>query len=320
MRHLTTITGQSRAEAFVAYLLTQDVSTHVESTGKSNDEWDVWIRDEDKITLANEELSKFIQFPDNPAYQEAVKDARTILKQRRDEHSMRKRNIQTTRSLSNRSMLGGSIPPLTLTLVILCVAIGLLSEFTQTSVNNLLGKALLKQLMFVDVDKYTAPGSTHDPALSLKQLQLWRIITPAFLHGSALHLLMNMFALVSLGRITERLEGMPRYAIILLLVTLASHLFQGLLPDKYFGSPLFVGISGVVMGLFGYLAVKTNMRPNLGFTLNPTSYIMIGLILVLGFTNSMGSTKMANMGHLGGLLAGMLVGVIMCTSYFDRKA
>ena len=59
MRSLTTIEGQSRAESFVAYLLTQNISTHVEPTDGSQSKWEVWIRDEDRMQQALAELRDF---------------------------------------------------------------------------------------------------------------------------------------------------------------------------------------------------------------------------------------------------------------------
>jgi GlpG protein len=140
---------------------------------------------------------------------------------------------------------------------------------------------------------------------------------------------MNMLALVSLGRLTERLEGSVRYAILILLFAMGSHLLQGLLPENLFGiqglsgSPNFVGISGVIMGLFGYIAVKTYLRRDLGFSMSPQSYLMVGIILVLGFagdvTGKAGGLQMANFAHLGGLVTGMAVGWIMANPVFDSR-
>lgn len=326
MRSLTTIEGQSRAESFVAYLLTQNISTHVEPANDSPSKWEVWIRDEDRMQQALAELRDFEANPDDPKYLQAVKDARTILREQRDEVRSRQRNIQTTRDINRNSMFGGSIPPLTLTLVILCSVLSLLSEFSRPRPTNRLGASIDKQLKFVDMEKYAMTG---DPAVSLKQFQWWRIFTPMFLHGDPLHLLMNMLALVSLGRLTERLEGSVRYAILILLFAMGSHLLQGLLPENLFGiqglsgSPNFVGISGVIMGLFGYIAVKTYLRRDLGFSMSPQSYLMVGIILVLGFagdvTGKAGGLQMANFAHLGGLVTGMAVGWIMANPKFDTR-
>jgi GlpG protein len=326
MRSLTTIEGQARAEAFVAYLLTQDISTHVEAIDPEQTMWEVWIRDEDKVALAAEELRQFQANPDDPKYFQAVKDAKTILKEQRDNARQRQRHIQTSRDISKNSMLAGSIPALTMALVILCSIFSILSEFSAPKPTNRLGSSIVKQLKFVDMTQYE---KSKDPAVSLKQYQWWRIFTPMFLHGDPFHLIMNMLALVSLGRLTERLEGMTRYALLILLFALGSHLPQGLLPSNLFGinglsgSPNFVGISGVIMGLFGYIAVKTYLRPDLGIALAPSAYIMVAVILFIGFAGDIagkvGNLHMANFAHLGGLLTGLLLGWIMSRPQLDRR-
>jgi GlpG protein len=146
------------------------------------------------------------------------------------------------------------------------------------------------------------------------------VITPAFLHGDPIHLLMNMLALASLGRLVERMIGIRRYAILLVLLAIGSHLPQGLLGENLLGvrglsgSPNFVGISGVIMGLFGYIAIKTKLNPNIGFSLSPQSYFMVAILLVIGFAGEMfgnvGNLHMANFAHLGGLVSGVLLGII----------
>jgi GlpG protein len=211
-------------------------------------------------------------------------------------------------------MFSGSLPPLTLTLIIVCVVLSLASEFTHAT--SEFGTYILKQLLFVDLELYK---STGDPAASIKQGQVWRIFTPAFLHGDPLHLLFNMLSLASLGRLIERLEGIGRFAVMVLLIAIASHLFQGLMPGKWFGSPIFVGISGVVFGLLGYIATKTNLRPDLGIYLPAQVYLMTALILIFGFTNSSKGFALANLAHVGGLVAGIIIGFIMSDRRFDAK-
>jgi len=44
--------------------------------------------------------------------------------------------------------------------------------------------------------------------------EAWRLLTPAFLHGNALHLLTNNYALASLGPIVERISGHARFGVV----------------------------------------------------------------------------------------------------------
>jgi len=310
MRHLTTIDGKPSAESFVAFLLTKDISTHVESNTDQS-QWDVWIRDEDKLAAAQKEYALFQEDPSHSRYRDAIDHARVIVKEKRQKQMERQKNLQQPVARSGPDLFGGRMPPLTLTLIVLCVIIGFVSEFGLAKRQNWLGYQSLKQLKFVDLELYKQTG---DPAASLKKGELWRVLTPAFLHGDILHLLLNMLSLASLGRITEKLEGIGKYAIILLLVAIGSHLFQGLMPIKWMGSPNFVGISGVVLGLLGYIGIKTTLRPDLGFKLAPQAYIMTAMILVLGFTGGLQDLRMANLAHLGGLATGALVGLAMSGS------
>lgn len=316
MRHLTTISGKSSAESFVAYLLTQDIPTHVEPTFDPN-EWDVWIRDEDRLEFAKKEYQQFLANPDDGKYRQAIDHAKSIIKEKKQKSAEYQKNTSysISRSRVSPNMFSGSLPPLTLTLIIVCVILSLASEFTRSK--GEFGSYIVKQLLFVDLESYQ---STGDPAASIKQGEIWRIFTPAFLHGDPLHLLFNMLSLASLGRLIERLEGIGRFALMVLLIAIASHLFQGLMPGKWYGSPIFVGISGVVFGLLGYIATKSNLRPDLGIHLPAQVYLMTGLILVLGFTTSSKGFALANLAHIGGLVAGIAIGFVMSDRRFDARS
>lgn len=334
MRCLTTIEGKEQAERFVAYLMTLDISTHVEPSDpqaagappQSSQLWEIWIRNEDRLDQARVAWEEFQTNPNDPKFVAALKQANAILKDKLQKAKQRQENVKTSRDLTRSQITGGKTPPLTLTLIILCSLLSLFSSFSTPEPQNRFGNSIVKQLKFVDMNQYQQTG---DPAVSIKQGQWWRIFTPAFLHGDPFHLLMNMFALFSLGSLVERLEGTKRYAWLTLLLAVGSHLPQGLLQENIFGirglsgSPNFVGISGVIMGLFGYIAMKTYLRPELGFSLSAQSFIMVGIILFLGFAGdlagSVGNLHMANFAHLGGLLSGLILGWIMGAAPVNRS-
>ncbi|MEY2611618.1 MAG: Rhomboid protease GlpG, partial [Planctomycetota bacterium] len=98
MRCLTTIEGKNQAEVFVAYLLTLDISTHVEPaqseslagaadaqgspTDPSKQLWEVWVRNQDRMSLAQVALAEFQANPNDPKYAAALKQANSILKEK----------------------------------------------------------------------------------------------------------------------------------------------------------------------------------------------------------------------------------------------
>ena len=171
---------------------------------------------------------------------------------------------------------------------------------------NAFGATMMEEMSFVSRDDYKK--SSEDPAASLKKGELWRLITPMFPHGSTIHLLFNVLAMIQLGRIVERMEGSIRFASLVLITGVLSSLLQGLLPVRLFGFPFFGGLSGVVYGVFGYLLVKAYIRTDLGIRLSQNSVIIMLAWLVLGFTGTMGD--IANMAHLGGLLSGCFLGYL----------
>src|SRR5690606_34033445 len=79
----------------------------------------------------------------------------------------------------------------------------------------------------------------------------WRLITPAFLHFGIWHVLFNSMALWELGRRLEFVLPRLIYLTVLLVTGLTANVVQHWLP----GSPIFGGLSGVIFGLFGAIAV-----------------------------------------------------------------
>ena len=311
MRFLGQINGRSSAETFVAYLLTQDITTQIEAVSSTasqppGDLWEIWVRDEDKLPQARSELSRFVDNPRDPKYGAALTQAKSILAER---EKKRQAAVRNQRRMEMRRMPGpggrNSLPPLTLTLVIVCVALGLLTSLGEPRANNDWGQAIMNQLSFVaQVDFVQSEG---DPAASLKRGELWRAITPIFLHRGMIHLAMNMLVLLSFGRMVERWVGTPRFALFVLLLAIAPNLLQGLSPEWMGGSPWFVGISGVLYGLFGYVWIRSSLNPGLGVSIPfPIVVIFVGMIVV-GLSGVVPNWPYADLCHLGGLLVGCAV-------------
>lgn len=309
MRHLAQIEGKQRAEAFVAYLLTQSIATHIEGASENSPFWDVWIRDEDALGRARAELEQFLANPQDPKYAAAVDQARQIIKQKQEASRQAAKNLRpvTYRGPSATSNLGsGRIPPLTLTLLILCIAVSLMSNFANPSPRFRFGQTVLDQLSFVSARDYEQSG--HDPAASLKQGEVWRAITPVFLHGSPIHLAMNMVGLVVLGRIAERLAGTPRYALMILMLAALPMLLACLMPPNLDGSPFTVGISGVDYGLAAYLWIVSMRRPELGFRIPGSLIAILLIVIMLGFSGM--TPGISNWAHLGGFVVGLVLGQV----------
>ncbi|MEZ6137156.1 MAG: rhomboid family intramembrane serine protease [Pirellulaceae bacterium] len=306
MRCLGEIDGRKRAESFVAFLLTENISTQIECVDEASDRWELWIREEDQLPQAREELRAFEDNPHDARYAGAMHKAAEILAKKERERQLAAKNIRRV-STTRSSVRSGRIPPLTLTLLILCVVVGLFNSFGNPKPTNELGVAISEQLSFVTRSSFDASGG--DPLADIKRGQIWRIITPIFLHGDIIHLAMNMFVLVSFGRMVEGWLGTPRYALFVLVLAIGPNLLQGLSPAWMQGSPFFVGISGVLYGFFGYVWVRSSMNPSLGISIPmPMVLIFVGLI-VLGMSGAFPDWHLAHLCHLGGLLMGAVLAV-----------
>lgn len=304
MRYLAQVEGKQQAEAFVAYLLTQSISTHIEAVADREGLWDIWIRDEDYLARAHTELKQFLANAQDPKYSAAVSEARQILKQKQLASQAAAKHVRKVNYRAPNTLTSGRIPPLTLTLLILCIVVSVATNFLDPRFQ--LGVTMVDTLSFVSARNYREAGD--DPAANLKRGEVWRAITPIFLHANPIHLAMNMLGLVMLGRITERLVGTPRYALMILMLAALPMLLACLMPPNLDGSPRTVGISGVVYGLAAYLWLVSSQRPDLGFRIPNGMIGFLLLVIVLGFSGLM--PGISNWGHLGGFAVGLAFALI----------
>lgn len=130
--------------------------------------------------------------------------------------------------------------------------------------------------------------------------QLWRLITPIFIHFGLMHLVFNMMWVWDLGRLIEVKKGGLFYLCFILVVGVTSNLAQYLMTDY----ALFGGMSGVVYGLFAYVWIRGRVDRNFAGGLHKTTVNMMLIWFVLCWSGLLGN--IANWAHTIGLLAGAL--------------
>jgi rhomboid protease GluP len=131
--------------------------------------------------------------------------------------------------------------------------------------------------------------------------QVWRLVTPMFLHGSILHLGFNMYALYIFGPGLERMYGHGRFLALYFLAGYAGNVLSFMLSPAN-----SLGASTAIFGLIAAEAVF--LYQNRGMIQNSqrmlTNLITIAVInLAIGFAPGM---NIDNLGHLGGLLGGAM--------------
>lgn len=134
--------------------------------------------------------------------------------------------------------------------------------------------------------------------------QYWRILTGVTLHGGAVHLLFNCYALYALGKLIEILSNRAHLAIVFLLSAIGG----GLLSLFFLPEGVSVGASGGIVGFLGYLTVYGFKRRKL----LPSEFLK-NMLFNVGFIAFVGIfviSNVDNFGHLGGLLTGAIYGFL----------
>jgi len=131
--------------------------------------------------------------------------------------------------------------------------------------------------------------------------ELWRLLTPALLHGSLTHIFFNMYALLSFGTSLEQFFGRWRFFTLYVLGAFAGNVASFLFSDGY-----SVGASTAVFGLIGAQGVflYQNRKLLAGRFRSAISNILfiVAINLFLGFS----SAGIDNAGHIGGLVGGLM--------------
>jgi GlpG protein len=297
MRQIGTITDERQVQRLADYLLTLGIRIQVEPGER---DFSVWAIDEDQVSQARDELQRFLENPGDERYAAAEREARRLRDELIRKEKQRDKNVIDVRR--RWSMPRGR--PLTILLIVISCLVGIATRFAENFDNN-----VARALLIADF----RPGPNHmihwmglarswpDDRTSPPRFQIWRLLTPIFLHLGPVHLAMNMLALHSLGTVIEARRGTWRLALMVLVIGIVSNLAQ-----YAWSGPAFAGMSGVVCGLFGYAWMKSEFDHDVGIFMPASSVAMMLGFLVLCMTGLIG--PIANAAHIGGLVVGVVLG------------
>lgn len=131
--------------------------------------------------------------------------------------------------------------------------------------------------------------------------QFYRLLTCMFVHGGIMHLLLNMYALYTIGPVVERYYGKSKYIFIYLVSGLLGSVFSSVFMSA--GS-ISIGASGAIFGLLGSICYFTYYyRATLQGILRESIVPVIVINLIIGFM----LPSVDLVAHIGGLLGGILV-------------
>ncbi len=322
MRFIGNVDDKSRAERITAWLITHNISTHCE---QEDDHWAIWVRDEDQIDVASQELETFLTDPDAPRYRSAVDEASRLARQKAKKlQQARNQQVQISGERWNAPI--HKVAPLTVTMAVICGVVFLMTDF-----GDAVGGATFRALSGGSVTQREAidlvgvqglhPYNTRLRMASLSRGEIWRTITPIFVHFGVLHLLFNMCWLVVFGRQIEFRYGSLWFLGLVVMIAIPSNIAGSLMPAEFDGTPianlvthwtiLAGGMSGVVYGLFGYVWMKMifDRRSGLQVSFSNTAILLVWLVICMapGFEDWFGF-RVGNWSHGIGLAVGLAIG------------
>jgi rhomboid protease GluP len=160
------------------------------------------------------------------------------------------------------------------------------------------------------LDAVATYGALYGPAV--REGEVYRLLTAAFIHSGLLHLFLNMYALYIIGIQLESFYGSLKYLIIYLF----SAIMGSLLSMTFLGNAWSLGASGAIFGLFGALLYfGYHYRVYLGNTLRSQIIPVILLNLFIGL--AIPSIDMS--AHIGGLFGGIIMSMAVGLKYQTTK-
>ena len=297
MRQIGHLPDQKSCERLVDYLLTEGIRSNAEPDGES---WSLWINNENQVDAAKEVLAHFLQAPDDARYLNRAASAKAVRVADRERRHFAKSNYHEARQIWSSGITPTARRiPITFALIAASIGVTLWSGFGSN-------QSVYDKFSYV---KWRENGDTWnhadpmDASIDVRAGEFWRVITPAFLHLGPLHLIFNMMWLHSLGGQLEVRKGKAKYLGMVVAFAISSTVGQ-VFVARY---PFFGGMSGVVYGLFGYIWMKARFDPRDGFVISQSTVNLMIVWFVICFMPGFG---VANGGHAGGLVLGLMMGYV----------
>jgi GlpG protein len=281
MRLIGHFTSDKDARTFGDFLYVQGIETEFEH---EDGRYQVWVKSDDDLGRASKLMEEFRANPTDPKFQAGSPAERLREMQKAEETAYRGRVVSGKQLFPGLSNYGFGF--ITYALIVGCVIVFFLSRMGDD-------KAWLKPLFIAE----------HYGKLyflkEVRQGEIWRLVTPIFIHFGPLHILFNMMLLRDLGSLMEARLG----RLYFLLFVIATGVVSNYVQYSVTRNPGFGGMSGVDYALVGYCWLRGRMDPGSGISLNKQAWIEALIWFVACFT--IFRSFIANYAHAGGLLMGL---------------
>jgi GlpG protein len=278
------------ARTFGDYLYVQGIETQVDPASKGG--WEIWVINEQQVAQAEALLARFKEKPDDPEFTRKASGADALRKEE-ERRDARAASVDLRRRWR---ILPAGLPSTTALVLIVFSVVATVLFYT--------GNTRVQQALSITPFSFSAAGPVFDRALpEIRQGQVWRLVTPIFLHFGILHILFNMMWMRDLGSMVERRENAVFFIGFVIAAAVCSNLGQFLV-----SGPAFGGMSGVNYALFGYAWMRSKFDPFSGYAMHKSVVFTMIAWFVLCYLGVLGSV--ANTAHAVGLGLGIAWGFL----------
>jgi len=306
MRQVGMLPDEREANRFAAWLVTQRIEAHAEQEGE---QWAIWVREEDRLREAREALAHFREHPRDAKYQGAERTAEELIRSEEAKRRQGQGNVVEMRGRwGTPGSIGGGVPrrcPLVLMIAAASILVAIVTDRGNSDSGG-----VLPNLLFADPSVLLAGG---DMWSSVARGEIWRLVTPVFIHFGWPHLLMNLLIFWDFGGQIENRRGSVMFAMLVVALAIASNVGQAaeMQLREHFGK--FGGLSGVGYGLFGYMLVKVRFDNSERYLLSKITTILLLLWFAICIAaefpplDEMLGMSVANSAHAVGFVLGMAI-------------
>jgi rhomboid protease GluP len=162
-------------------------------------------------------------------------------------------------------------------------------------------------MLFPGASELTGWGA-NDGARVILRREYGRLLASVFVHGGLIHLVMNMWSLLMIGPLVERIFGHLAFAAIFVASGVAGSIASVAVPPLR----VSVGASGAICGILGGLlaflvAHRRAIPPTVLRQLRKNVLLVVVVMAVLGAAGP----NIDQAAHLGGLAAGFVCGLLL---------
>ncbi|MCB1084640.1 MAG: rhomboid family intramembrane serine protease [Chlamydiia bacterium] len=352
MRLIGTVKGEKEAFKFYTFLQEEGIDCSKDPVSGQEEAFEIWVMHEDQIENATHWLSEFQKDQNDPRFETKAHpiDTKGVAENQGGQEPLQVRALRFRQK--RRSPM-----PLTRLIIIICAALYFWNGYQMSSIAKENDKPEMYTLTPLMVAlSYDMPTAANRMELSreifkedgvgddavwdgfygvalgwpeskkeldaplfvqIREGEVWRLFTPCLLHGGLLHILFNMLWLYMLGRQVEERLKKWQYIALTLIIGILSNTFQYLM-----SGPLFIGYSGIVCGLAGFIWMRERIAPWEGYPLQKGTLIFLGVFIfgmlalqivsfvLIRFQLAEFSMNIANTAHITGAFTGALLGRI----------